>query len=90
MTQTAARFIVAGRVQGVAFRAFTRQRAAALGLCGHARNLRDGRVEVLAAGELAAIEALADWLWIGSPHARVESVQREPAPAPEWAGFEIG
>jgi acylphosphatase len=90
MMSAAARFIIAGRVQGVAFRAHARQRADALGLRGHARNLPDGRVEVLAAGEPAAIEALGDWLWTGSPNARVESVLREPATAPAQAGFEIG
>jgi acylphosphatase len=90
MTPAAARFIVSGRVQGVAFRAFTRQRADALGLRGHARNLADGQVEVLVAGPPAAIDALGDWLWTGSPHARVESVQREPATPPAHPGFEIG
>lgn len=76
---SAARFLVSGRVQGVAFRAHARERALALGLRGHAINLRDGRVEVLAVGEDAAIEHLADWLWQGPPHARVEDVVRTQA-----------
>lgn len=77
MTATvAARFHVSGRVQGVAFRAYTRQRAQALGLQGFARNLADGRVEVLAVGDAAAIERLADWLRTGSPMARVDAVVR--------------
>ena len=46
----ARRCLVAGRVQGVFFRASTRARAEALGVAGHARNLPDGRVEVLACG----------------------------------------
>jgi len=44
----ARRCLVSGRVQGVFYRASTRARAESLGVTGHARNLRDGRVEVLA------------------------------------------
>ena len=47
----ARRCLVAGRVQGVFYRASTRARAEALGVTGYARNLADGRVEVLACGE---------------------------------------
>ena len=87
----AVRFVVEGRVQGVAFRANARQQACGLGLTGHARNLPDGRVEVLAFGEAASIEALAAWLVHGPPHARVDAVHRhdvDAASAP--AGFDIG
>jgi acylphosphatase len=75
----AARFLVSGRVQGVAFRAYTRAQANALDLRGYARNLPDGRVEVLAIGDAAAIERLAEWLQHGPPLARVETVVREVA-----------
>lgn len=76
---SAARFLVSGKVQGVFFRASTREQAIALGLRGHAINLDDGRVEVLAAGDAAAIDTLADWLWHGPPSARVERVERSEA-----------
>lgn len=72
------RFLVSGKVQGVFFRASTRERALALGLTGHAVNLDDGRVEVLACGDDAAIEALQAWLHEGPPAARVQTVEREP------------
>ena len=72
----AARFLVSGRVQGVYFRASTREQALRLGLSGHARNLDDGRVEVLAFGEDEAVEALARWLQQGPPTARVAAVER--------------
>jgi acylphosphatase len=79
---TARRCLVAGRVQGVFFRASTRARATALGVPGHARNLPDGRVEVLACGSGAAVQALCDWLWHGPPAAEVTAVDCEPvAPA---------
>lgn len=70
------RFLVAGRVQGVHFRASTREQALRLRLAGHARNLRDGRVEVVASGDAQAIEALARWLERGPPAARVDAVER--------------
>jgi acylphosphatase len=71
-----ARFLVSGKVQGVCFRAATRDEARRLGLRGHARNLPDGRVEVLAAGEAAALDALMQWLQHGPPLARVDGVER--------------
>ncbi|MBX9401996.1 acylphosphatase [Lysobacter sp. BMK333-48F3] len=76
---SAARFFVSGKVQGVWFRASTREQAQALGLRGYANNLADGRVEVLAAGDAAAIERLAQWLTHGPPNARVDRLQRDPA-----------
>jgi len=85
----AARFLVAGRVQGVAFRAHTRQEARALGLRGYARNLDDGRVEVLAIGGAGAIERLASWLAHGPPLARVSGVAREPADPAGWSAAEF-
>lgn len=87
----AARFLVRGRVQGVAFRAHARAEALALGLRGHAVNLADGGVEVLAVGEADALDAFARWLQHGPPPARVEAVQRLPADAADaGSGFNIG
>ncbi len=68
---------VAGRVQGVFYRASAARRAVELGVTGHARNLPDGRVEVLACGEAAAVEAFCNWLWRGSPGSHVTSVEVE-------------
>ena len=78
----AARFLVGGKVQGVFFRASAREQALALGLRGHAKNLADGRVEVLAVGDAAGIDALARWLRQGPPMARVEIVERSDIDAP--------
>lgn len=88
---SAVRFLIRGKVQGVWFRASTREQARALGVRGHARNLDDGRVEVLAVGKDAAVESLAQWLRRGPPEARVDAVDREPAREDEAGeGFEIG
>jgi acylphosphatase len=83
----ARRCLVAGRVQGVFYRASARARANALGVTGHARNLADGRVEVLACGDAAAVEALGRWLWQGSPASSVTAVEvedLEPATIQPW------
>lgn len=88
---TAARFFVSGRVQGVSFRVHARAQALALGLRGHARNLDDGRVEVLAVGDADAIERLADWLRHGPPLAQVDAVVRDAVEMPvRPQGFSVG
>lgn len=65
---------VRGRVQGVSFRWYTRQKALDLGLVGFARNLPDGRVEVIAEGERLLLEDLLAFLHRGSPGAHVIQV----------------
>ena len=79
MADVGARFLVSGKVQGVFFRASAREQARRLVLRGHARNLPGGRVEVLVAGDPAAVDALAQWLSHGPPMARVDNVERELA-----------
>ncbi len=84
---TCARFIVTGRVQGVFFRASTRERAVQLGITGHARNLADGSVEVVASGNREAVDELDAWLHHGPPTAGVARVHREVLPEQSWRGF---
>ncbi len=71
------RCLVAGRVQGVWYRASTQRQAHALGIVGHALNLPDGRVEVLACGGERELEQLRAWLWQGPPGAMVTEVACE-------------
>jgi len=80
MTQEARQFTVHGRVQGVWFRDSTRREAERLGITGHAVNLPDGSVEVLACGAPDALAGLENWLHEGPPLAsvvRVESISVE-------------
>ncbi|MEG8143755.1 acylphosphatase [Xanthomonas hortorum pv. gardneri] len=86
----AARFVVTGVVQGVWFRASTRERAVALGVRAHARNQADGSVEVIAAGTDAALNALETWLWQGPPAAKVATVTRTPCAMPPTEDFVTG
>ncbi len=72
-----AHIFVSGLVQGVFYRAETRERAKKLGLFGWVRNLADGRVEVLVEGEKSKIEKLIEWLNQGPQLAQVEKVEVE-------------
>ena len=83
-------FLVSGRVQGVFFRDSTRRVAESLGLTGHAINLPDGNVEVLACGDLVALEQLADWLREGPRMASVEKVSEGDVDVEPPAGFRTG
>jgi acylphosphatase len=62
----------------VFFRASAREQALSLGVSGYARNLSDGRVEVLACGPDAAVQQLCDWLAQGPPAAQVSSITCRP------------
>lgn len=84
------RCVVSGRVQGVFFRASTRQKADELGLTGTAVNLPDGRVEVIACGPEARLRQLQSWLWQGPDLARVEAVDCEPVDERRFNGFHTG
>ena len=82
-------FIVSGRVQGVFFRASTRDQAARLGLDGQVRNCADGSVEVIASGPTAALDELALWLAHGPPLAQVDKVETTRHRQRPLAGFVI-
>ena len=72
------RYVVAGLVQGVGFRWYVARHARGLGLAGHARNLADGRVEVVATGsDAAALARLEALLRAGPAHARVDHVEAQ-------------
>jgi acylphosphatase len=90
MPEKAVRYLVSGRVQGVAYRASTARQALRLGLRGWARNLPDGRVEVVAAGDEHGLSQLAEWLWDGPPLADVREVAVEAWDADvDVTGFDV-
>ena len=88
--RTARRFTIEGRVQGVFFRESTRRVAESLNITGHAINLSNGNVEVLACGEGAAIDELANWLEDGPRMASVDSVAVEDVDATPQDRFTTG
>ncbi len=82
--------IVRGRVQGVWFRASTRDKAMELGLTGWVRNLADGSVEAEFQGPPEQAQAMRQWLWTGSPLSAVTGVTATPLPpVPDEQGFVI-
>ncbi len=87
---TARIFLVSGRVQGVGFRWFVQRAADLLGLSGYVRNMRDGRVEVLAEGPAERVEALREELVRGPSWALVANVEeRVVEPSGDHDGFLI-
>jgi len=83
------RCLVSGRVQGVFFRAATADEAARLSISGWAKNLADGRVEVMACGQPDALDALCEWLWTGPPAAAVSGVYLEHSSEAPPEGFRV-
>jgi acylphosphatase len=90
MDKRRVRVWISGRVQGVFFRAFTRDAAVREGIAGWVRNLPDGRVEALFEGDAECVERMLEWCYEGSPGSRVENVQvREEPFQNEFLTFDI-
>ncbi|GAB6877855.1 acylphosphatase [Halorubrum gandharaense] len=84
-----AHVFVSGRVQGVYYRATTRDTAREAGVDGWVRNLDDGRVEAVFEGPPDAVEELVTWCKTGSPAAEVDDVSVEREEPEGLDGFEV-
>ena len=80
---------VSGRVQGVFFRARTKEQAQLFGLSGWVRNLPDGRVEVVATGDDQQLKQLREWLKHGPEMARVTALKVDVIELQVFASFSI-
>jgi acylphosphatase len=87
--RTRAHVFVSGTVQGVYYRANTRDAARELGVDGWVRNLSDGRVEAVFEGPENAVEEMVEWCHTGSPAAEVEDVEVEYDDPEGEDGFRI-
>ena len=87
--RTRAHVFVSGTVQGVYYRANTRDTAAELGIDGWVRNLSDGRVEAVFEGSGDAVGEMVEWCHTGSPAAEVDDVEVEYADPEGEDGFRI-
>ena len=89
MKQQCIRYFIAGKVQGVWYRANAQKQAQQLGITGWVRNQDDGRVEVLACGTNEQLDQLRTWLWQGPERARVNAVTAVEAAYQEHSDFQI-
>ena len=81
---------VAGRVQGVFYRASTKAKAEELGVVGTVEGQPDGSVEIIAQGPTEKVNELIEWAKKGPPKARVDGIQvEEEAPTGEFAEFRV-
>ena len=87
--RTRAHVFVSGKVQGVFYRATTRDRARDAGVDGWVRNLDDGRVEAVFEGPASAVESMAEWCHEGSARARVDDVEVTYEDPEGLDGFEV-
>jgi len=83
----AKRLVIAGRVQGVGYRVWMVRKASELGLSGWVRNLSNGSVEALIAGDTAAVEEMSRLCRRGPRMAEVSSIDEDVAEPPEDDGF---
>ena len=85
----ARRVIVTGQVQGVFFRAWTKEQAETLGISGWVRNCPDGSVEAQVEGPEAAVEQMIERMRDGPPHAQVDHLSVEETTPESSDRFEI-
>jgi acylphosphatase len=84
------RLLISGRVQGVAFRYYTRDVARDNEVYGWVRNLTDGRVEAVFEGKQEDVDSVIAWCRKGPPASRVENVQAlEEVPTGEFTDFDV-
>ena len=81
--------IVYGRVQGVWFRAGSKERADELGILGWVKNRSEGTVEIYAEGEKSQLEIFIAWCQKGTPAANVTSLDINPMPLQNFTSFKI-
>ncbi len=84
-----AHVFVSGHVQGVYYRATTRDTARQHGIDGWVKNLDDGRVEAIFEGPEADVETMVEWCHSGSPAATVEDVSVEHEQPAGLDGFRV-
>jgi acylphosphatase len=81
--------LVQGKVQGVFFRASTKERAEELGLTGTVRNLPDGNVHIEVEGSEEALQEFVIWCHEGPRHARVDTVEVQESDPRNLTSFQI-
>jgi acylphosphatase len=82
--------IISGRVQGVGFRYFVRQKALEMQISGWVKNTSDGKLEIEAEGENQNLDAFIEWMRIGPSRAIIRSFSNsEITPIRNFTNFII-
>ena len=81
--KTRVHVVISGKVQGVWFRASTKQKADELGVTGWVKNTADGNVEAVFEAEKAVIDEMIAWCWVGPPRANVIDIKMVPTHSDE-------
>jgi acylphosphatase len=88
--KTRVHVIISGRVQGVWYRASTKQKAEELGLAGWVKNTEEGNVEAVFEGDEAVVDEMIAWCWKGPPLAKVTDVEISPLRVDKkYSGFVV-
>ena len=82
-------YVISGRVQGVWFRASTKEQAESHGVMGWVRNCDNGSVEAVVCGEESQVHAMEQWLHQGPRAAKVISIAIEEHPLENFSDFSI-
>jgi acylphosphatase len=81
--------VVKGKVQGVFFRKYTKEKALELGLTGTVRNEKDGSVFIIASGTDQQLQQFVSWCKQGPPRAKVDTVHTEEIRPLNFNNFNI-
>ena len=81
--------VIHGRVQGVFFRKYTKQKAQSLKLKGTVKNLQNGSVDIIAQGDEDRLRIFIEWCHQGSPTSKVENVEMSHTAIGDYTDFEI-
>ncbi|MCI0560793.1 MAG: acylphosphatase [Nitrososphaera sp.] len=90
MGKARAQIFISGQVQGVFFRTSAQEKARELGLTGWAKNVPEGKVEIVCEGEKEDVEKFVEWCREGPELARVENVESKYEDSrDEFDSFEV-
>jgi len=83
------KILVKGKVQGVWFRKYTKEKAEVLGLKGYVKNEVSNNVYIEAEGSIDILTKFIEWLYEGSPFSRVSEVVYESGELQNYSEFDI-
>ena len=83
------KLLITGKVQGVGFRFFVKEKADTLGVRGYVRNLKDGSVYATAQGRDCALDNLLNWCYRGPKGAYVKNIEKKIVKTKEFSDFKI-